>query len=395
MPTLTERDAWLILASTDRVGGETVAALLAEFGTARQVLAAAGNGRLGAWSARRARQTGLPQLSGHVLAALKAWPEAGPARLRQLTELALWAVTPLDPDYPAGLRDLDPPPPLLVGMGERRLLSAERVVAVVGTRRPTANGRWLAARICARLAECRALVVSGGAVGIDGAAHAATLDHGGQTLAVIGGGHLHPGPRAHAALRGRIVDEGGAIISEYTPQIKPSKGTYPRRNRIIAALARQVVVVEAPARSGALITARDALELGRPVFVAPGRVGDWSTAGSLMLLRDGPAQILAGVDELTEDLGFLGVPVGGVEAADAPPAGQPGTGRRAAALGLIDGAQRTVAEQICRAPAGLDALVEQTGLAPAVVSGAVTLLLMRGWLQPIGPAYLPAGPLLE
>ncbi|CAN5664028.1 DNA-processing protein DprA [soil metagenome] len=394
MAPLTERDAWLILASTDRVGGETVAALLADFGTARQVLAAASYGRLGAWSARRARQTGLPQLSGRVLAALKAWPEAGPSRLRQLTELGLWAVTPLDADYPAGLRDLDPPPPFLVGMGERRLLSSGRPVAVVGTRRPTANGRWLTARICARLAECRALVVSGGAVGIDGAAHAATLDHGGQTLAVIGGGHLHPGPRAHAALRQRIVDKGGAIISEYTPQISPSKGTYPRRNRIIAALARQVIVVEAPARSGALITARDALELGRPVFVAPGRVGDWSTAGSLALLRDSPAQILAGVDELTEDLGFLGAPPG-AEDADAPPAGQPGAGRRAAALGLLDGAQRTVAEQICRAPAGLDSLVEQTGLAPAVVSGSVTLLLIRGWLQPIGPAYLPAGPLLE
>jgi predicted Rossmann fold nucleotide-binding protein DprA/Smf involved in DNA uptake len=114
-------------------------------------------------------------------------------------------------------------------------------------------------------------------------------------------------------------------------------------------------------------------------------------AGSLALLRETPARVLAGIDELTEDLGFF--EVAAEEAADDGAVTEPGTA--AGALTLLGGAERTVAERLRRAPAGLDVLVSDTGLPPAVVSGAVTLLLMRGWLQPIGPAYMAAGPLLR
>src|SRR5207247_10613306 len=109
-----------------------------------------------------------------------------------------------------------------------------------GTRGPTASGRGLPSRIVARLVGCGATVVSGLAVGIDGAAHAATLEWEGRTVGVIGGGHNHPGPRAHERLRSAVIAGGGAIISEHHPNTRPTRGTYPRRNRIIAALTDAV-----------------------------------------------------------------------------------------------------------------------------------------------------------
>lgn len=386
---VSEREAWLTLATTAGVGPETFYALLAALGSATEILRHAAAGRLRrelalATTGDETRR----RLPAPTLNAIEHWPDTAGSRLKRIGELGLWSSTPLDADYPVSLLELDPPPPFLLGSGEREVLAWSRAVAVVGTRRPTPGGRWLAARISQRLVECQASVVSGLAIGIDGVAHATTIERGGRTLAVIGGGHDNPGPRAHERLRESILASGGAIVSEHAPDVAPTKGTYPRRNRIIAALAEATVVVEAPARSGALITARHALELGRPVFAAPGRVGEWATAGTLALLRETPARVLAGVDELIDDLGYLAAPVAAV-AAD--PADQGGS----AAVSLLSGAERAVADRVRRAPVGLDGLVADTGLAPSVVAGAVTLLLMRGWLQPVGPAYVAAGPLLR
>jgi DNA processing protein len=243
----------------------------------------------------------------------------------------------------------------------------------------------LAARIATRLVDADAVVVSGVAIGIDGAAQAATLSAGGRTVGVIGGGHAHPGPRAHRLLRQQIVDGGGALISEHHPLTKPTKGTYPRRNRVIAALSQATVVVEAPRVSGALITAHIALELGRTVLVAPGRVGEWATAGCLRLLRETPARPLVGLDEMIVDLALDGAP---------DPVAKAASLSSEAAMAMLRGPELSVASRLRKAPASLDILVDDTGLAPSVVSGAVTLLLLRGWIQAVGPAYLPAGPLL-
>lgn len=384
-----EREAWIVLATTPGVGAETLAALLASHGSALAILERAAAGRLGRWAAADPDAEHPRPLPRPVLDALASWPVDAPIRLARLEALGLWTLTPLDGDFPARLRDLDPLPPLIVGRGEPDLLGRQRSIALVGTRRPTPAGRWLAARVASRLVESGAVVVSGLAVGIDGVAHSTTVDRGGATVAVIGGGHDHPGPRAHAPLGERIVSSGGAIVSEHAPQISPTKGTYPRRNRIIAALAEATVVIEAPMRSGALITARHALEIGRPVYVAPGRVGEWACAGALALLRETPAHVLAGLDELTEDLGYF-EPVGPATRTS----GEQGT-TASGALALLGDTERAVAERLCRSPAGLDVLVGDTGLAPSVVSGAVTLLLIRGWIQPVGSAYVVAGPLLR
>jgi DNA processing protein len=383
-----ERQAWIALASTPGVGDETTARVLARFGSAREVLAGVADGRVDAWSAEVRTSEGRPPITGKALSELRRTASDPAARLRDMEQMRLSTTTALDADYPRRLRDLDPPPAVINVLGDAQILARPRLVAVVGTRRPTPGGRLLATRVVRRLVECGAVIVSGLAVGIDGAAHAATIEAGGRTVAVIGGGHRHPGVRAHERLRAEIIATGGAIISEHHPDAVPRLGTFPRRNRIIAALGDATIVIEAPRRSGALITANRALGLERPVFVAPGRVGDWATAGALALLRETPARPLVGLDELIEDLGYFAAEPESVE--DVSRTGQRGV---APALAMLGETERTVARRLVAGPTGLDSLVADTGLAPAVVSSAVTMLLMRGWVEPVGPAYVVAGPL--
>jgi DNA processing protein len=374
---MTERDAWLALASASGVGETIFWGLVAAHGGAAEALRAVASG----W---KPRDDELRITRPTRAAIVSAFREPGTVA-RRVNELGLWTVTPLDTGFPVRLRDIDPPPATIFGWGDLAGLSAQRTVAVVGTRRPTLDGRTLAARIAMRLVAADAVVVSGLAIGIDGAAHAATVGAGGRTVAVIGGGHAHPGPRAHRALSRDIVEGGGAIVSEHAPDTLPTRGTFPRRNRIISALGDTTIVVEAPGRSGALITARHALEQGRSVLAVPGRPGDPSVAGCLSLLRDTPARPLTGLDEMIVDLGYDTV-------VHASAAG--GRLSLAAALALLGPVERAVAVRLARGPANADALITETGLAPPVVSGAITLLLLRGWIAAVGPAYLPAGPLL-
>jgi DNA processing protein len=380
-----ERTAWIALASVRGLGEETFGKLLEEFGSARASLAAALNGELERWIAERRRVDGRPPVIRDVVAGMRSAAEDPGATLDVITNSGLWTLTPRDALYPSRLRDLDPAPVMINGRGDPQVLSRPRAVALVGTRRPTAAGRALASRIAARLIESDATVVSGLAFGIDGAGHAAAVERGGITVGVIGGGHDHPGPRAHARLRDEVVATGGAVISEYHPATAARKGTFPRRNRLIAALGDATIVVEAPTRSGALNTASHAQAMGRPVFVAPGRVGDWSVAGALTLLRDTPARPIVGLDELIEDLGFLARPasLNRGTAADS----------REAALQMLGASERAIARRLLEGPAGLDGLVAATGLPPAAASSAVTFLLMRGWVQAVGPAYMVAGAL--
>jgi DNA processing protein len=397
-PTLDERTAWIVLASVPGIGEVTFAELVGRAGGAARVLEHARAERLDrldrpkgtGGEGGRSRGRSLDAALRHEIAQAARGPEQ---LLERLAALAVWTLTPLDAGYPGRLRDLDPVPPILYGWGEAAALAAPRSVAMVGTRRPTAVGRLLAARLASALVGAGTVVISGMAIGIDGAAHAATVESGGVTVAVLGGGHAHPGPRAHGALLRALLAGGGCAVSELPPDAVPTRGTFPRRNRIISALADAVVVVEAPRRSGALITARHALEQGRPLFVAPGRPGDATTAGCLALLRETPARPITGPEELLVDLGFVGDGESeGSNGADRPALG-PRLDRKMA-LALLDGPQREVAARICQGPVGADALVASTGLPPGVVSGTLTLLQLRGWIQPMGAAYLPAGPLL-
>ncbi len=226
------------------------------------------------------------------------------------------------------------PPHVLFVRGSVAALQHDRAAAIVGTRHPTSAGRVCAGRVAAALVAADAAVISGLAYGIDGAAHESTIHAGGATVAVIGGGHATAVPVGHDRLAQRIVDSGGAVVSEAAPDVAPTRGTFPRRNRIISGLADATIVVEAPARSGALITASWALEQGRECFLVPGPIDAPAAAGCLSFLREfhGAARIVAGIPQLVADLGWVSA-VRERHAGWARRRGDPGPGRCRRAVG--------------------------------------------------------------
>ncbi len=381
---MTEREAWIALAATSGVGDVTFRRLVTLHGSAAAALAAVAGlppGRADrevAGMTRTRPRAGL----GRRLRAAATDPRRVP---QEMARLGGWLLTPLDPDYPESLHAIEEPPPVLYGLGAPDLLSRPRLVSVVGTRRPTAVGRDLASRIATRLVEAGAVVVSGLARGVDGAAHLAVLEASGHTIAVAGSGIDAPSPAGHRRLAARIATDG-AIVSELGPGVRASQGTFPRRNRIISGLCIATIVVEAPARSGALITARHALEQGRRLLVAPGRPLDPRVAGNLVLLRESPARPLVGLDELVADLGLA-------ETAGSRDAGD--TLSAAGALSLLAPTQRAVAEVLAKGPSSVDVLCGATGLEPGVVAASLTMLQLRGWARVHGAIQLPAGPLVR
>jgi len=230
-----------------------------------------------------------PAVARHAYARADSLLERAAAR-------GLTLVVETDADYPGPLRDLSEPPAVLWRMGALDALR-EPIVAMVGTRRATPYGHRMAREIAGALARAGATIVSGMALGIDAAAHRAALDAGGRTVAVLGTGADVAYPRAHVALH-REIGAGGLVLSELAPGARSHPGSFPMRNRIIAALARMTIVVEAPVRSGALITANKALELGRDVAMVPGPIDSPQSRGTNELLRDGAHPITSVEDAL-------------------------------------------------------------------------------------------------
>ncbi|HEY7196235.1 MAG TPA: DNA-processing protein DprA [Gaiellaceae bacterium] len=207
-----------------------------------------------------------------------------------------------DPAYPSLLRELHDPPPQLYVRGARAELFGRPGIAVVGARSCSGYGSQVARTIGRELAAAGAVVISGLARGVDGEAHRGALEAGGTTVAVLGCGIDRDYPRRHAELAARIA-ETGAIVSEYAPGVEPAPWRFPARNRIVAGLALATVVVEARSRSGALITADFALELGREVFAVPGEITAGLSAGTNDLIRQGATPFL-GVQDVLEAIGL-------------------------------------------------------------------------------------------
>ncbi|MEZ0239908.1 MAG: DNA-processing protein DprA [Chloroflexota bacterium] len=391
-----ERDAWAILAAVDGLGPIGFAALLARYASARAILDEAA--RPGAVA--RLADTPGPLSDGRrhrerpvearVASRIVDAVQDGPRLLARLRALGIVVVTLDEPAFPARLASVPLPPSVLFVQGSLAALGRERAVAVVGTRRPSGHGRAVAGRIARALVAAQATVVSGLAFGIDGAAHEATVRAGGTTVAVIGGGHARVGPRAHDRLAEAIRASGGAVVSEYAPDVDPSSGTFPRRNRIISGLSSASVIVEAPARSGALITASWALEQGRDVFVVPGPLDAPAAEGCLALLREfgGLVRVVAGVPHLIADLGFA--PVDGRPGGPVAPSGALA---RAALEGLRP-TEQTVASALLDGSRTVDAVVATTGLPVATVLATLTLLERRGAVVGRHGRYQPDGELL-
>lgn len=243
-------------------------------------------------------------------------------------------------DYPEWLRRIYDPPALLWTRGRLVAGEGERAVAVVGSRSATPLGLAFARTLAADLAAAGLTVVSGLARGIDTAAHQGALEAGGRTVAVLGSGLDALYPRENAALA-RAIARDGAVVSEFPPGTGPWKQNFPRRNRTIAGWARATVVVEAGEKSGALHTARAALEEGRDVLAVPGHPSLPGCAGTNALLRDGAALVRDAGDVLAE----LGLAPAGPAARATPAANDP----------VLDAMQRA-------APASIDELATRTAL---------------------------------
>lgn len=215
----------------------------------------------------------------------------------------LHILTYRDAAYPAKLRNIADPPAVLYYKGQLPDFDASPVIAVVGTRKASAYGLTTAKRMGYQIARCGGVVVSGMAYGIDGFAMSGALTAGGKTVGVLGCGADIVYPASNRSLF-RDVEANGCIISEFQPGAQPSKWSFPKRNRIISGLSNGVLVVEAPERSGALITARLAAEQGRDVFAVPGNIDQPSCVGSNRLLREGAGMVSTGWDILCEYQGL-------------------------------------------------------------------------------------------
>ena len=281
---------------------------------------------------------------------------------------------PTDTRYPRLLQEIHDPPVVLFTRG--RLQESDSIaVAIVGTRHASRYGLEQARRLAGSLARMGITVVSGMARGIDSAAHRGALEAGGRTLAVLAGGVLTPYPPENARLADEIASQG-CVLSESAPSREPLRGLFPQRNRIISGLSLGTLVVEAPQRSGSLITARLAMEQGREVFAVPGPVDSRVSQGPHQLLRDG-AKLVASVEDILEELGPL------VETARLEENGTNRTIHSPAEL-MLNEVEKRVLQAIEPTGSLVDDVVVATGLPVHRVLSTISVLEMRHLVRRLG-----------
>ncbi|WP_116355192.1 DNA-processing protein DprA [Cupriavidus taiwanensis] len=354
--------AWLQLACAPGVGPVAVRLLLAAFGMPQQVLAQSVTALSAVVPVKLAR-------------AVLAKPGAG---LPALVERTLaWLGTPgnhlltlADDAYPARLFDLHDPPPLLYIKGDPALL-ARPAVAIVGARKATEQGKRDAQAFGRELSESGLTVISGLALGIDAAAHAGGLLGCGGTIAVTGTGADRVYPPDNLGLAHEVAGRG-AVVTEFPLGMQGMPANFPRRNRIIAALAHGVLVVEAAARSGSLITARLAAELGREVFAVPGSIHAPLSQGCHLLIRQG-AKLVERTEDVLEEIN-LGPAAPGIGRPTLPgPASPPPSDQSE----FADPADPLLAA-LGYDPVTLDALCERSGQSPDAAAARLLQLELAG-----------------
>lgn len=355
LPPTTEdqRFDWLRLLRSRRVGISTFYRLMHDHGSAAAALAQLPN---------IARAAGVENYQicseGAVQAELKA------ARAMNATLICRG-----DPAYPAALSDLDDAPPMLWAIGATDILTKPQI-ALVGARNASSLGGRMARALASGLGEAGFIVTSGMARGIDTAAHLAALKTG--TIAVLGGGVDVLYPSENTKLAEDIVAQGGARISEQPMGLQPQARHFPARNRIISGMAQAVIVVEAAARSGSLITARTALDQGREVMAVPGHPFDARASGCNMLLRDG-ARLVRNVDDVIEVL----TPITKAPR-DAPrelPLEETIAPRSLAKVARL---HQSILDRLGPSPIGEDQLIRDLGATSKIVSPALTDLELDG-----------------
>jgi DNA processing protein len=368
-----ELEAWLRLALTPGIGNETARKLLATFGSAPAVFeqSQATLSQLGPDKLGRTLREMPPALAAQLQTTLQ-WLEA--AEDRRIVTLG-------DPDYPPSLLDIEDPPLMLYMMGTLAVRAHPAIetianniplrLAIVGSRNPTPQGELNARQFAKAFGASGICVVSGLALGIDGAAHDGALLGGGTTIAVVGTGLDRVYPKKHLELAHRIASRG-MIISEFPLSTPPLMSNFPRRNRIISGLSQGVLVVEAALKSGSLITARLAGEQGKEVFAIPGSIHSPQSRGCHALIRQGAKLVETAQDVLEE----LKIPTqttrdaSSEESDDAEDSGFRSQGQPQAGQAFLSALGFDVVS--------LDALQARTGMATATLQAQLLELELEG-----------------
>jgi DNA processing protein len=273
-----------------------------------------------------------------------------------------------DENYPSLLREIPKAPEILYLRGD--FADWEKpLVAIVGTRKATSYGLKVARELAGDLAAKGVVIVSGLALGIDAMAHKGALDAGGLTLAVLGSGVNQIYPATNAGLAREILQKGGAIISEFPPEQMPDKWTFPQRNRIVAGLSQATIVIEAPEKSGALITAYLALDFNREVGAIPGEITSVNSVGTNALLRRGAA-VIRSADDVLELLGME---------EEKAPAQQ--------TLDLMDEIEQIILQCLAE-PKSREELAIESEIDAATLGAKLTMLELKGVIKKLDDKFL-------
>lgn len=345
----------LQLYLTNGVGPRTWVQLMERFGDPDGVL-----------SATSSQLQEVPGVGPKLAAAILASRNAGPAEreLAQCQKLQVQIVQRGADGYPNWLTEIPDPPPLLFTKGDFAARD-KLAIAIVGSRRCTLYGQQQAERMATQLARAGITIVSGLARGIDGAAHRGALTAGGRTIAVLATGVVDIYPPEHEDLA-REISSHGVVVSESPLGQAPTPGMFPQRNRIISGLSLGVIVIEAARNSGALYTARHALEQNREVFAVPGRIDSLASEGCHDLIRDG-ATLIRNVDDVLQALGPLSAPAktSSTEAVHAP--------REL----LLNDQEKLILNSVTADPQHIDEIVRAVNQEPSRVLQTLTILEMK------------------
>jgi DNA processing protein len=319
-----------------------------------------------AWKAPegKLKQAGLDSRTIDTLLLLR--PRISPdAEMERLERYKVKVLICEDPSYPARLKEIYDYPPVLYVRGDLPSQD-EPCLAVVGTRRPTIYGRQVAEEIVADLAQSKITIVSGLARGIDSVVHRTALDAGGKTIAVFASGLDIVYPAENAKLAQAII-EHGALISEYPLGVNPKAENFPLRNRIMSGLSLGVLVVEAGERSGALITAFQALEQNREVFAIPGSILSPASKGTNRLIQEG-AKLVCNCADILEELN-LTITTQQLEIKEFSPANE---------------AESLMLKQLTSEPAHIDEICRRSGLTMPEVSSTLAMMELKGIAKQVG-----------
>jgi len=351
-----ERKYWIALTRVPRVGRVRIAQLEAHFGRLEH-----------AWTAGPGELKAAGLDAGTVSALVAARDGLNPDdELELLHKYGVSAITWHDPGYPRQLQEIFDRPPVLFVRGTLAA-SDEWAVAVVGTRRVSVYGRQVAEEMSRGLAVNQVTVVSGLARGVDAIAHRTALEAGGRTIGVLACGLDMVYPPEHKKLVDQIV-EHGAVISDYAIGTQPRSEFFPRRNRILSGISLGVLVVEGDTKSGALITARQALEQNREVFAVPGSIYSPNSRGTNKLIQDGEAKLTLDVQDILAELN-LTMAAHQMEMSEIIPA---------------DDTEAVLLRLLGSEPAHIDEVRRQSGLPIATVTSALAMLELKGAVRQVG-----------